>query len=324
VALPRIAVIATGGTIAGVASAHSDTTGYVAGALPVAQLLAALPGLDVLAQVETAQPFSEDSKDLTPAHWLTLARVVQQRLDDPAVDGVVITHGTDTLEETAFLLHLVLVSRKPVVLTAAMRPATALSADGPMNLYQALSVAALPAARGRGVLVVAADRIWSARDIAKRHTQAIDALGDTDSGPLGWAHPPRFSAGPDDRLSGCVPLATLGAAELPRVEILFFAAGSSPDLLEAACALGARGLVLALPGNGSVPVRLAPALQACRSLGVAVVRASRTGAGPVAPLDDALAGALLCAGQLSPVKARIALMLALARDRLELFSEIAA
>ena len=251
---------------------------------------------------------------------------LQARLDESTIDAVVITHGTDTLEETAFFLHLVLTSDKPVVMTAAMRPATALSADGPMNLYQALSVAATPAARGRGVLVVVADRIWSARDVAKRHTQAIDALGDTDSGPLGWAHPPRFSSAPDSRLAGRIPLATLqmdGKASLPNVEILFVAAGSSPDLITAACAF-ARGLVFALPGNGSVPQRLAPALEACRRQGVTVVRASRTGAGPVAPLSDALAGPLLCAGQLSPAKARIALMLALAQGRLELFEEIAA
>jgi L-asparaginase len=325
--LPRIAVIATGGTIAGVSAAEADTTGYQAGAVPIAQLLAGVPQLGTLADVVAEQPFSEDSKDLEPVHWLTLARLVQARLDEPAVDAVVITHGTDTLEETAFFLHLVLTSEKPVVMTAAMRPATALSADGPMNLYQALAVAGTPAACARGVLVVVADRIWSARDVAKRHTQAIDALGDTDSGPLGWAHPPRFSAGPDNRLSGCVPLATFDAeseAALPAVEILFIAAGSSPELMTSACAHGARGLVLALPGNGSVPRRLAPALEACRRQGVPVVRASRTGAGPVAPLSDALAGPLLCAGQLSPAKARIALMLALARHRLELFEEIAA
>jgi L-asparaginase len=325
--LPRIAVIATGGTIAGVSTAESDTTGYQAGALPITQLLAGVPQLGTLADVVAEQPFSEDSKDLTPEHWLILARRVQARFDEPTIDAVVITHGTDTLEETAFFLHLVLTSDKPVVMTAAMRPATALSADGPMNLYQALLVAATPAARGRGVLVVVADRIWSARDVAKRHTQAMDALGDTDSGPLGWAHPPRFSSGPDSRLAGRVPLATLqmdGEASLPHVEILFIAAGSSPELVTAACALGASGLVLALPGNGSVPQRLAPALEACRRQGVTVVRASRTGAGAVAPLSDALAGPLLCAGQLSPAKARIALMLALARGRLELFEEIAA
>ena len=324
--LPRIAVIATGGTIAGVSTTESDTASYQAGALPITQLLAGVPQLGTLADVVAEQPFSEDSKDLTPEHWLILARRVQARLNESTIDAVVITHGTDTLEETAFFLHLVLTSNKPVVMTAAMRPATALSADGPMNLYQALSVAASPAARGRGVLVVVADRIWSARDVAKRHTQAIDALGDTDSGPLGWAHPPRFSSGPDSRLAGRIPLATLqmdGKASLPNVEILFVAAGSSPDLITAACAF-ARGLVFALPGNGSVPQRLAPALEACRRQGVTVVRASRTGAGPVAPLSDALAGPLLCAGQLSPAKARIALMLALAQGRVELFEEIAA
>jgi L-asparaginase len=183
---------------------------------------------------------------------LILARRVQARLDESAIDAVVITHGTDTLEETAFFLHLVLTSDKPVVMTAAMRPATALSADGPMNLYQALSVAATPAARGRGVLVVVADRIWSARDVAKRHTQAIDALGDTDSGPLGWAHPLRFSSGRGKPPAGY--LATLQMDGKASLASRFCSSRRAPpDLIAAACAFAAD--VIALPGSGGVPAR---------------------------------------------------------------------
>ena len=318
-------MIATGGTIAGVSTTESDTASYQAGALPITQLLAGVPQLGTLADVVAEQPFSEDSKDLTPEHWLILARRVQARLNESTIDAVVITHGTDTLEETAFFLHLVLTSNKPVVMTAAIRPATALSADGPMNLYQALSVAAAPAARDAAC--------WSWWPIASGVRAMLPSAIRRRS--MRWATPiPAHWAGRirrafiGARQSARRPdtAATLqmdGKASLPDVEILFVAAGSSPDLITAACAF-ARGLVLALPGNGSVPQRLAPALEACRRQGVTVGRASRTGACPVAPLSDALAGPLLCAGQLSPAKARIALMLALAQGRLELFEEIAA
>ncbi|HTJ92898.1 MAG TPA: asparaginase [Pararobbsia sp.] len=186
--LPRIVVVGTGGTIAGAAAKATQTSGYQAGALPVASLLQAVPGLDELARIEGDSVASIDSKDMTTALWITLAQRVQALLARDGVDGVVITHGTDTLEETAYFLHLTLKSAKPVVLTAAMRPATALSADGPLNLLHAVTVAASPASHGRGVLVTFANRIHSAREVAKTSTFSIDAFESPETGPLGWIH----------------------------------------------------------------------------------------------------------------------------------------
>ncbi|WP_374616091.1 asparaginase, partial [Thauera aminoaromatica] len=173
---PRIALLATGGTIAGTAGSATDTRDYTAGQLGPAALLAAVPQLAELARIDATQIFSVDSKDMTPQHWLVLSRRVQRLMDDPAVDGIVITHGTDTLEETACFLNVTVATTKPVVITAAMRPATALSADGPLNLYQAVELACRPAAARSGVLAVIGDRILPAATLAKRHPSAVDAF----------------------------------------------------------------------------------------------------------------------------------------------------
>ena len=174
---PAIALIATGGTIAGAASSSSDTAGYTAGTVDVSNLLAAVPGLGEIAQIEAETLFQLDSKDVTPAHWLQLAQRIQTLADQHDIDGIVVTHGTDTIEETAFFLHLTLVTDKPVVLTAAMRPSTALSADGPMNLFAACNVAGSAAFAGLGTLVVMNDRVHAARDVSKWHTRAVEGGG---------------------------------------------------------------------------------------------------------------------------------------------------
>ncbi|MBT0963510.1 asparaginase [Denitromonas iodatirespirans] len=306
---PRLTLLSTGGTIAGRAASAADTTGYTAGALDPAALIAAVPGLDTLAMLSCEAVFAIDSKDMTPARWLTLLRTVRQHLARADCDGVVITHGTDTLEETAFFLHLCLPPGKPVVLTAAMRPATALSADGPMNLYQAVAVAADPAAHGKGVLVVMNDTIFAGATVVKRHTGALDAITAPDVGPLGHALPVRFVATPVDDTAGRVPADALAALDdLPRVDILHVAAGSDPDLLAGAADRHCAGVVLALPGNGSLPAAWVDAARQAQAAGVRVLRASRTPAGAVSPAADADA-ALPGSGRLNPVKARIALML---------------
>src|SRR5258706_131362 len=185
-ARPRIAVLATGGTIAGSAADAANTAGYQAGVVGVDQLLAAVPSLSAVAQIHAEQVASIDSKDMSLALWTTLAQRVNALLSTDEIDGVVITHGTDTLEETAYLLHLTVKSTKPVVLTAAMRPATALSADGPLNLLNAVTVAASGAAHGQGVLVAFNNRIHSARDVVKTSTFAVDAFQSPEVGALGW------------------------------------------------------------------------------------------------------------------------------------------
>lgn len=293
-----IHLLATGGTIAGEADPDARTGRYRAGVRPVEALLAAVPGLDALGPLTARQILALDSKDMTPADWLTLLAATRAALDEPACAGVVILHGTDTLEETAWFLHLTLPAGKPVVLTGAMRPADHPAADGPANLRAAVRLAASPEACDKGVLVVMNGQIFGARGVVKARSTGLDAF----ESPEPWQ-----SARPDGRFAG------LQVAELPRVDILPGYAGAPADLIDASVAAGARGLVLALAGNGSVPAAWLPALRAARRQGVAIVRGSRA-AGPVeadANADDTGEG-WLTAGDQPPPKARIALMLGLA------------
>jgi len=320
---PRLVLISTGGTIAGQAGSPNETTGYQAGALDPDALLAAVPGHEAVASVTVTALMAIDSKDMTPQHWLVLARAIAAHLAQPECDGVVVTHGTDTLEETAWLLHLLTPPGKPVVLTAAMRPATALSADGPMNLYQALRVAACPDAWHKGVLVVMNDRILAAQDIAKHHTLSLDAISAGEAGALGNAVTLRFDKSPDLRHAGVVGIDALSAgAAFPRVDILYVAAGSDPEALRDSHHGKVPGLVLALPGNGSLPETWADAARVATSHGVKIVRASRVPFGPVTP-DPKNDSCTTPAGNLNPVKARITLMLELATGIPGLFERIA-
>ncbi|GAA5178125.1 asparaginase [Niveibacterium umoris] len=311
--MPNLLLVATGGTIAGSAAESTDTSRYRAGALSADTLLAALPEAAALGHISAEQVFALDSKDMQPQHWLTLATLLRDRIAKPEIDGIVITHGTDTLEETAFFLHLTLPRDKPVVLTAAMRPATARSADGPMNLLQAFACAGMPAAARLGPLVVAGDRIWRARDCTKRHTHAPDALGGIDAGPVGIALGTQIRL--DASSENAAPGFTAALPDsLPRVDVLLGYAGAPADQIEASLAHGAAGLVLALAGHGSVPETWLPAIAAATARGIPVVRASRVASGGVMPqgnFDDAEHGTLAC-GRLTPWQARVTLMLALA------------
>lgn len=306
--LPTIALLATGGTIAGAATATTDTTGYVAAALGADALLAAVPAIATVAHIRARQVYSIDSKDIGGAHWLTLARAAQEALDDAAVAGVVITHGTDTLEETALFLDRTLDCRhKPVVLTGAMRPATALSADGPMNLYDAVCAAAHPDSAGRGVLVCFNRLLLRGATVQKQHTSSLDAFGGGEAGPAGHTGPVRYHAPPTQRPK---PQALpVDAASLPRVDILQVGAGMSADLLEYAAHNGARGVILALPGNGSLPEPWHAPVARAVAAGVRVVRASRCGHGNVSAHEIDQQCGCTAAGPLSPAAARIALML---------------
>ncbi|NIF51543.1 asparaginase [Burkholderia sp. Ax-1724] len=311
--LPRIAVLATGGTIAGAAADAANTSGYQAGVVGVEQLLAAVPALSAVARIAPEQIASVDSKDMALPLWSTLAQRIDTLLASEDVDGVVVTHGTDTLEETAYLLHLTVKSDKPVVLTAAMRPASALSADGPLNLLNAVTVAGHASARGQGVLVAFNNRIHSARDVVKTSTYAVDAFQSPEIGALGWVQDGRV-----EFQRGVVRAHTLASefasgAQWPHVEIVASYAGVSRLAVDALVAAGVRGIVVAGTGNGSIHQTLQQALAEAVTRGVAVVRASRVGSGHVmrngAAADDALG--FVSAGSLNPYKARVLLMLAL-------------
>jgi len=305
--MPLVVILATGGTIAGTAGSATDTTGYRAGALGADALVAAVPAL-ADHRLETESVAALDSKDMDHATWQRLARRVQSQLARPEVAGVVVTHGTDTVEETAYFLHRVLAPAKPVVLTAAMRPATALSPDGPANLLDAVVVAQAPGARG--VLFVFGGAAWHPVGLRKVHTLRTAAFEGGDAGPVarlegGVLRP--FRAWPAGEALGLGRIAA-DAAHWPAVDIVLNHAGADGRLVDAAVAAGARGLVVAGTGHGSVSTRIEAALARARDAGVRVRRASRCAFGPVlgkgGPDPEA-------AGELSAVQARVDLLLEL-------------
>lgn len=314
---PVVAVLATGGTIAGRADSDTATIGYKAAVFGVDKLLADVPALAQAAEIRAEQAFQMASENMTPAHWVALGKRAAQVLKDPEVAGVVITHGTDTLEETAYFLHLTLKTDKPVVLTGSMRPATALSADGPLNLYNAVRLAASPEARGKGVLIMLNDAIHPARETTKTNTFATDTFRAPDSGPLGCMQlgRPLFYRLPGRAHTLSTEFDIEALEALPLVEIVYGYAGSHARQVEAAQAAGAGGVVVAGTGNGSLSDGMKAALITARSKGLAVVRSSRTGSGVVTrngEVDDEALG-FAAADNLNPQKARILLALALTR-----------
>ena len=309
----KIAVLATGGTIAGTAAQAQDNIGYAAAQIGIQELLAAVPALASL-PLAAEQVAQIDSKDMSLDVWRKLALRCSHWLARDDVGGVVITHGTDTLEETAYFLHAVLAPAKPVVLTCAMRPASAMAPDGPQNLLDAVAVAKAPGARG--VVAVCAGAIHGALDVAKQHTYRLDAFSSGDAGPIGYveegelrllrAWPPRDGQAAE-RLNKYAE-----AQRWPRVEIVMNHVGAGGAIVDALVAQGVDGLVIAGTGNGSVHHELEAALGRALASGVKAVRSTRCAQGRViARPDDALPGA----GALSPVKARIALMLELLGER---------
>ncbi|CAG9180971.1 asparaginase [Cupriavidus pampae] len=311
--LPRIIVLATGGTIAGASGNPGSSAQYQAATVPVGALLQAVPPLQRVARVEAEQVAQVDSKDMSFALWSALAARIAHWSAQPDVAGIVITHGTDTLEETAMFLHLTQPCPIPVVLTAAMRPSTSLSADGPLNLLDAVRVAAHADARGKGVLVVINQQIHAARDVAKTHTSAVDAFVSASGGPLGFVQDDyvRFARAPLPRVA-ILPL----PSAWPLVEIVASYAEPGRVMVDALVAAGVRGIVVAAAGNGSVHEGLGAALADAARQGVAVVRSSRTGAGHVALPAPARAapGGFASALDLNPYKARVLLLLLLAAD----------
>jgi L-asparaginase len=320
---PRIVIVATGGTIAGVGASATQTATYRAGAIGVDALVESVPGLSGVARVSAEQFASIDSKDMTPAIWILLLQKVQSLLDQEDVDGIVITHGTDTLEETAFFLHLCLRTSKPVVITGAMRPSTSLSADGPANLFNAVTVAADTTSTGQGVLVVLNNQIHSARDVVKASTYSVAGFHSPEVGPLGWVQDDQVSFHGRPVRQTVRTIQPSMSDPLPSVEIVAAYAGASSLAIDAFVKAGVDGLVIAGTGAGSLSKQFECAVADASAQGVVVVRASRVGAGHVlrngASSDDDFR--TIAAGMLPPTKARVLLMLALSSgvdDLLEL------
>lgn len=318
--LPHIVVVAMGGTIAGSSATATDSTGYRAGTAAVGELLAAVPQAAAFARLTGEQFASMDSSDLDDSVLLAAARRVSALLDDPGVDGVVITHGTDTMEETAYFLHLVLKSQKPVVLTGAMRPATAISADGPMNFLGAVAVASAPSSPARGVLVVMNDEVHSARDVTKTSSLSVGAF-ESPHGSLGVVVDGRVSyyRSVDRPHTTATEFSLAGVRSLASAGIVFAHSGMGESLGAAAeCDV----IVHAGFGNGTVASRVIPALEAARASGAVVVRATRTGSGHVTPAGasgDVVNGWISVDDQ-NPQRARILACLALTvtRDHAEI------
>jgi L-asparaginase len=307
----KVVVLGMGGTIAGTAVDASDHTAYTAGQLGVQSLLGAVPGLREMLQglaVVCEQVAQLDSKDMDHATWQVLAQRCADWLARPDVVGVVITHGTDTLEETAWFLHLVLDGRKPVVLTCAMRPATALVPDGPQNLWDAMTLVRDPHARG--VLTVCAGRIHSAHALRKIHPYRLDAFNSGDAGPLGWVEQGVVRWGHFDQLHEPHPQAVralaLPVTDWPWVAVLHSHAGVEARQVHALVDAGVKGLVVAGAGNGSVHHLLLSALVQAQAQGVAMRLTTRCAQGQLVGQTAVLEAAPL---GLSEHKARISLML---------------
>ena len=314
--LPHLVLLATGGTIAGQSTQPTDTIGYVSGQIDVQDLVHQVPGLSQLAHLQAEQFCQIGSEDMTPALWLSLSRQIASLLEQPNVDGVVILHGTDTLEETAYFLHLTVKSTKPIVLTGAMRPATALSADGPMNLYQAVQVAADRRSVGKGVLVVMENYIFDARSVTKLATHAPSAFLGLQ-GSIGFLNGPQvyYTSKPTRLHTQQSSFDIRGLQALPPVCILYQYAGSEDAFWAQACA-SYSGIVLACVGNGSLNAVMQKALGALSDSPV-IVRSSRSPFGGV-PHDGEISDRHLhtiAAGDLSPQKARILLQLCLTQTK---------
>jgi len=313
--LPNITILATGGTIAGTASSALKTTEYRPGVLDVGELIKSVPGLDQVARISAEQVANIGSEDMTDAIMLQLARRAAELLARPEVDGLVITHGTDTMEETAYFLNLVIQSDKPVVFTGSMRPATALSADGPLNLFNAVLTAASPAARARGVLVALNEKIHAARNVTKTNTTGVETFQSPDFGCLGYVLDGNVSFyQTTTRRHTVTSEFTLAAIrELPRVDIIYGHAQGNRDLVDAAVGSGARGIIHAGVGDGNIFYQTRQALTEARKKGLIVVRSSRVGSGLVTRTADDQRLGFISADTLNPQKARILLMTALTR-----------
>ena len=278
-------------------------------------LIAAVPQMKSFADVSGVQVASIGSQDMNDEVWLKLAAEVNRLAAQADVDGIAITHGTDTMEETAYFLNLVVKTDKPVVLTGSMRPSTSLSADGPLNIYNAVGVASDPRARGRGVLVVANDDIHGARAITKRHTTDVQTFVSPEAGLIGVClfDSRDFVRMPARAHTTATPFKVAAGQTLPRVDIIYAHAGMSPDLIDAAVANGAKGIVIAGVGDGNMTT---PALEAVRraiAKGVVVVRSTRVGEGVVRrniEVSDDKMGTV-ASMDLVPGKARVLLKLAL-------------
>lgn len=315
---PNVCILATGGTIAGAQSGKS-TYGYTSGQFNVEDLINAVPTMKDLANISGEQIANIGSQDMNDEVWLKLSHKINEDFKKGKCDAVVITHGTDTMEETAFYLNLVVKSEKPVVLVGSMRPATAVSADGPSNLYNAVATAVDPKANDRGVLVVMNDQIHYARNVEKQNTTNVETFASPERGPAGlinsgkitWFDPIKAKHTEDSEFS------KKEVSKLPQVEIIYAYSNMNPDLIEAAVDGGAKGIVVAGVGDGNMSKEALAVLEQKAKEGILVVRSTRLSTGIVLrnnEVDDDKMG-FVASGEFNPEKSRVLAMLALTQTK---------
>lgn len=315
---PRIVILATGGTIAGQGAA-ADRAGYTAGKIPIEDLIGGIPTIKTVAEVSGEQIAAVGSQDMSLEIWRKLALRINEIFKNKEADGVVITHGTDTQEETAYFLDLVVAYDNPVVLTGAMRASTAISADGPKNLFDAITVAADIKSKGRGVLVSFNESIFSSRDVTKLSTTKVNAFGSPDSGPIGQVFDGKveFYKSSDRRVHPLAPFQIDEKTVFPKVEIVYVYADASPAYLDLLVKEKTDGIVIAGVGNGNFSKSFTHVIQDAVKAGIAVCRSSRCVSGRVVEdgeISDDKLGTIV-SDDLNPQKARILLMLALLKTK---------
>ena len=313
---PTIYILATGGTIAG-QGATATTAGYKAGAITVDQLLSAVPSIKDIANIKAEQVANIGSQDMNDQVWLTLAKRVNELLKQSDVKGIVITHGTDTQEETAYFLNLTVKSDKPVVLVGSMRPSTAIGADGPRNIYNAVACAVAPESVGKGVMVVMNDKILGADDLAKTNTLSVETFQNPNYGPLGLMYnsKPIYTRESVKRHTSKSEFDVTNLSSLPQVEVILSYSNATSLFVDAAVQAGTKGIVTAGVGNGNMTTAMQNALSAARGKGVAVVRSSRIMTGPTTQWDEVDDDKLgfSASWYINPYRSRVLLMLALTK-----------
>jgi len=315
--LPRIIILGTGGTIAG-SGTSSSRAGYTAGKIPVEDLIGGIPAIKDYAEVSGEQISSVGSQDMTIEIWEKLNKRINEIFANNEADGIVITHGTDTQEETAFFLNLTERSTNPVVITGSMRPATAISADGPKNLFDAILVAADPKSKGRGVMVLFDENIFDGRDLIKINTTKVGGFGALNTGPIGQVYDAKVEfAMHSDRSDVKSPFDISKVDKLPNVVIVYMYADASPDAIDFWIGKKVDGIVIAGVGNGNMNAAYIEAVKRAVAAGIKVVRSTRIPAGRVVledEVDDAKLGTI-ASDDLNPQKARIMLMLGLTQTK---------
>jgi L-asparaginase len=315
---PRVIILATGGTIAG-SGKSAERAGYTAGKIPIEDLIGAIPQAKNVAEISGEQISSIGSQDMTVEIWKKLAVRANEIFDKNEADGIVITHGTDTQEETAYFLDLLISSDKPVVLTGSMRPATAISADGPKNLYDAITVAASPKSKGKGVVVSFNEGIFDGRDVMKLSTTKVNAFASPNTGPIGQVYDGKveFYQASMREVNEKTPFTVKADTKLPRVDIVYMYADAPSDLIDLLVSKKVDGIVIAGVGNGNFNKAYMEAVKRAVAAGIVVCRASRAPSGRVVledEINDAELGTIV-SDDLTPQKARILLMLGLTKTK---------